>query len=70
MSHDRKSDAHGVVRYISKFNGHDTDAQTIRELLKGLPVEGSKTNEKKYTILDLFRSKALMKISLVSALNW
>ena len=62
--HDRIEEAERVIKAVSKVNGRPTPDMEFMEKLQ------VSTKDKKYTIFDIFRTRFLIKVSLLLALNW
>ena len=65
-AHDRHHDAEKIVRHVANVNGktlHSTE-HILRK------PNTTKSTTKKHTILDMFSSKKLIIVTVLSALNW
>ena len=65
VAHDRQDIAEGIVRHVAKVNNktlHSTD----HILRKPKSLETGR----KHTILDLFSSRKLILVTVLSAINW
>ena len=62
--HDRIGEAERVIKYVSEVNRHPTPDMSFMEEMK-VP-----TKDRKYTVLDLFRTRFLVKVTLLLAFNW
>ena len=62
--HDRIEEAERVIKYVSEVNRHPTPDLSFMEEMK-VP-----TKDQKYTVLDLFRTRFLVKVTLLLALYW
>ena len=66
MAHGRPHDAAKIVKSVAKFNKHPESAQ-VKHVLA---TSETATKDRKYTVRDLFRSWFLVRITLLSAINW
>ncbi|XP_053385115.1 organic cation/carnitine transporter 2-like [Mercenaria mercenaria] len=64
IAHDKPEKAEVIVRSVAKFNRH-----TNFDIDKALKKPENR-EDKKYTVLDLFRTKKMVKVTFLLALNW
>ncbi|KAH3850398.1 hypothetical protein DPMN_092809 [Dreissena polymorpha] len=65
IAHDKQHQAMAVVKQVSKFN-----KKTPRDLDLLLIESKQLKSPKKSTFLDLFRSKQLLRLTVLLASNW
>lgn len=69
LSHDRQNEAKKVIKYVAKRNKQPITDQMLDEYLKAQSdIEMRK--DTKYTIIQLFRTRRLTRITLLSMINW
>ena len=68
-AHDRIDDAERVVSIVSKVNRRPLPDMTH---MKQLVMKDSKGHKKdrKYSAIDLFKTRFLMKVTLLLSVNW
>ncbi|XP_053385130.1 solute carrier family 22 member 4-like isoform X1 [Mercenaria mercenaria] len=64
VAHDKPEKAEEILRYVAKFNKHE-DINLHRALRKP-----ETRDNKRYTVLDLVKTKTLIRVTLLSALSW
>ncbi|XP_053393423.1 solute carrier family 22 member 4-like isoform X2 [Mercenaria mercenaria] len=64
IAHDKPEKARAIIEKVAVYNGRP-DFDVSEHLVK---PEGK--SDRKYTFIDLFRSKKLIKISVLSSFNW
>ena len=68
-AHDRIEDAETVITTISEFNRRPIPDMTYMKQLVMASLEES-TRDRKYSFLDLFKSRFLIKVTMLMSLNW
>ena len=68
-AHDRVEDAEKVIETISKVNHRSLPDMTDMMALV-LADQGGNKKDRKYSALDLFRSKYLAKITILLSICW
>ena len=68
-AHDRVEDAEQVIKTISKVNHRSLPDMTDMMALV-LADQGGNKKDRKYSALDLFRSKYLAKITILLSICW
>ncbi|KAL4240699.1 hypothetical protein ACF0H5_001491 [Mactra antiquata] len=64
IAHDKPKKAEVIIRSVARYNRHESfDAQKILSKVET-------KNYQKYSPLDLFKTKQLVKVTLLSSLNW
>ena len=67
--HDRIEEAEDVVRTVSKVNRRPEPDMLFMKELAAIGAEGMR-KDRKYSVLDLFKTKYLIKITVLLSLNW
>ena len=72
MSHDRIKDAERSIKFIAKINRHKgLDVESMKRLTYTERKEAKDRQlDKKYTILDIFKDRGLVKLTLLLAWIW
>ena len=65
-AHDRIDEAEKVIIEIAKFNRRPLPDMTY---MKQLTAKDT-TEDQKYTVLSLFKTKFLIKVTLLLSINW
>ena len=68
-AHDRIEDAELVIRTVSNVNRRPVPDMTYMMHLV-LENQDNTKKDKKYSALDLFKSRYLIRITLLLSLNW
>lgn len=72
MSHDRIKDAERSIRFLAKINGHKN--LDVESLIRLAEMERKRARERlldrKYTVLDIFKDRELVKLTLLLAWIW
>ena len=63
-SHDRIEEAERVIKAVSKVNRRPSPDMAFMEQL------AVTTKDRKYTVIDLFKSRFLIRITALLSLNW
>ncbi|XP_060552263.1 organic cation transporter-like protein [Ruditapes philippinarum] len=64
VAHDKPEKAGNILRSVANYNKHN-DVNFSKALKK--PED---THDRRYTLLDLFKTKYMIRISLLSSLSW
>ncbi|WAR00506.1 OCTL-like protein [Mya arenaria] len=70
LSHNRSQDARGVMKYISRLNRTELTDESLHEMLRVEKGELATGDKRKYSFIHLFKTRRLVKITLLSAINW
>ncbi|XP_052816361.1 organic cation/carnitine transporter 2-like [Mya arenaria] len=65
VAHDRQDVAEGIIQHVAKVN-----KKTLTSTKNVLRKPETEKKDKKHSVLDLFGSRKLIVVSLLSALNW
>ena len=66
-SHDRVNDAEKVITKVSKLNRRPVPDMTFIEKQLAKRISDK---DKKYSVLDLFKSRFLIKVTLLLLVTW
>lgn len=64
ISHDKTEEANRIIRSIAKYNNH-AEVTVEKNLQKPMV-----TSNRKYTLLYMFKSRTLVKITILLMFNW
>ena len=67
--HDRIEEAEHVIRIVSRVNRRPEPDMLFMKELASIGAEEIRT-DRKYTVLDLFKTRFLIRITVLLALNW
>ena len=72
VSHDRMKDAERSIRFIAKINGHKgLDVESLKRLTETeKKEEKDRESDRKYTLLDIFKDRGLLKLTLLLSWIW
>ena len=72
MSHDKIKDAEKVIQFIARFNGHNhVDMDSLKRMTETEKKEENESHiDRKYTLLDVFKNKSLLKLALLLVWIW
>ncbi|XP_060606511.1 solute carrier family 22 member 4-like [Ruditapes philippinarum] len=70
LSHDRTHVAKDIIQRIAKFNKKSVNDETILELLNTTVLDEKSGDRKKYSLWNLFNTRRLAKITVLSMTNW
>jgi len=68
--HGRIEDAGNIVRFVAKVNKRSIPSEHVLEELATNLRKTESQKDRKYSILDLTKSKVLVKNSLLLAIVW
>ena len=68
LSHDRKETAHEILKKVAKTN--KKPYVTIEQLQDLSLGDTKEKGDRKYTILDIFKSKYLIRVTFLMSFPW
>ena len=69
-AHDRIDDAEKIITKVAKVNRRPVPDMTYMKQLTMMTCMERRMTDKKYTVLDLFKTRFLIKVTLLLFLNW